>query len=451
MSLFRPRAATERRDVLSSASIPLNSEGYYNASGRTVTTDSSLRLGAVYACVGLIADALATTPIDVYRKTLDGQRIPLPTPRLLDRPSGDTEMVEWLFSLFASLLLRGNAYGFKDSYDEFGYPREIHLIHPDEVTVQRRSNDNPEPVYRFNGMEVPRRQVFHIKGFTMPGALEGLSPIRCHAQTIGMGLAAEEYGARWFGDSGHPTAVLQTDQQVSQDQATVIKARLMSSIRGRREPIVLGAGLSWQSIQVPPNESMFLDTVRFSVNDIARIFHVPAEKIGGSSEGSSLTYGNREANVIEFQTDALLPNAVRFEQHVSRLLPGKQFVRFNMDAAIRVDLKTRYEAHKIGIDAGFLTVDEARELEDRQPLTAAQLAAQKARQPVAPAAMAPQPGDGTPAARQIEAFEQMRSLAQEMRGDPPVVNVHFDKTGKIVKTIQRDAEGEIATVTEESV
>lgn len=384
MSLFRPHVV-ERRDFVTSATIPLNSAGYYNTSGHSVTTDSALRCGAVYACIGLIADALSTTPVDVYRKNVDGSRVELPTPPLLDSPTGGMELVEWMFSYFASLLLRGNTYGFKDNYDSFGYPREIHLIHPDEVSVERRSKENPEPVYKFNGTEVPTRRVHHVKGFTLPGWLVGMDPIWVHAQSIGMSLAAEEFGARFYGDSGHPTAVLETDQQITADQATAIKARLMSSMRGRREPIVLGAGTTWKPIQVTPEASQFLDAMRYSVSDIARIFHVPAEKIGGSSGGSSITYGNREANVIEFQTDALLPNAVRFEQHISRLLPGKQRVKFNMDAAIRVDLKTRYEAHKIGIDARFLTVNEARELEDRLPISP----------PPAPPPVMPAPGTPT--------------------------------------------------------
>ena len=384
MSLFRP-PPLEARDLLSSASIPSNSDGYYNTSGSVVTTDTALRLGAVYACVGLISDALSTTPIDTYRRKSDGKREHLDTPQLLDRPSGSMELVEWLHSYFASLLVRGNTYGLKDNFDSFGYPREIHLVHPDDVSITR-SMDDPLPVYRFGGREVPLRYVHHVKGFTMPGALEGLSPISAHAQTIGMGLAAEDFGARFFGDSGHPTAVLETTQPVTQDQAEEIKSRLMKALRRRREPIVLGAGTTWKAIQVAPAESQFLETMRYAVSDIARIFHVPAEKIGGSTEGSSITYGNREANVIEFQTDALLPNAVRFEQHISRLLPGKQYVKFNMDAAIRVDLKARYEAHAIGITNKFLLPDEARELEDRPPLTPAQVAMLATVKPTPPTA-----------------------------------------------------------------
>lgn len=374
MSLFRPRQpAQERRDFVSSATIPSNAEGYYNTSGRSVTTESALRLAAVYGAVSIISDSLSTTPIDTFRKRGD-LREELPTPSLLDLPSGDLEPVEWLGSLFNSALLRGNVFGFKDNLDDLGYPREIHLIHPDEASVMRRSAGNPEPVYRFNGEEVPRRRVFHLKGFTMPGALEGLSPIGYFAQTIGMGLAAEDFGARFYGDNGHPTAVLQTEQQVTQEQAQAIKARLMNSIRGRREPIVLGAGVEWKSIQVPPNESQFLDAMKFSALEIANmIYHVPASLLGIPVEGTSLTYSNREQDEILLQSRALQHWAVRFEQHISRLLPGKQYVRFNMDAAVRSDITTRYKAHEIALGKKpWKLVDEVRALEDAKPLTPAQ-------------------------------------------------------------------------------
>lgn len=394
MSLFRARRAPERRDYVSSAVIPRNSDGWANSSGVYVNTDSALRQAAVYGSVSLIANALATTPIDVYRKR-NGQREELETPALLDLPSGDLEPVDWLTQVFASVGLRGNTYGFKDNLDSLGHPREIHLIHPDDASVRRRSNEDPEPVYRFNGEEVPRRRVFHMTGFRMPGSLEGLSPVAYFAQTIGMAIAAEEYAGDFYGGGGHPSAVLESDQPISQPQAEAILARIMSKLTSsrRREPLVLGAGTTWKPIQIPPGESMFLDAAKFSALQIASmIFHIPASHLALAVEGSSLTYSNREQDWINLQTMALLPWAVRFEQHISRLLPGKQFVKFNMDAAVRVDLTTRYKAHEIGIRSRFLHPDEARELEDRKPLTPAQAADLK---PAAPAAPTP-PKEDTP-------------------------------------------------------
>lgn len=373
MSLFRARPAPpERRHDPNAIPSNVDAGGYRNTTGQIVSTDSALRLAAVYGSVSLISDALSTTPIDVYRKRGD-LREELETPPLLNMPSGTTTPVEWLAMALGSVLVRGNTYGIKDNFDALGYPREIHLVHPDEVTVQHTSTDDRRPLYRFGGKEIDRRLVFHLKGFCLPGALEGLSPVANFAQTIGAGLASEEFGSRFYSEGGHPTGVLQSDQKVDQEQAELLKARLMAAIRGRREPIVLGAGTKWQSIQVPPNESMFLENSRFSALQIASmIYHVPPSMLGVAIEGSSLTYSNREQDEILLQTRALLPWAIRFEQHLSRLLPGKQFVRFNMDAAVRVDLTTRYKAHAIGIAAKFLTPDEARQLEDRPPLTAAQ-------------------------------------------------------------------------------
>lgn len=365
--LGRLLGGTEKRDIFDGfGRIPLPGSGTWNASGFPVNTDSALRHGALYACVSLIANALSTTPIDAYRKRGD-RRETLPSPALLTNPDGDRLQVEWMFSLVTSLLLRGNAYGYKTDFDDFGYPRQVQLVHPDEVSI---SYQQGAVEYRFGGDVVPLERVFHLRGFTMPGWVEGLSVVQHHAQSIGVGLAAGRYGATFYDSGGHPSAVLQSDQWLTQDQAEVLKERVVAKLRqGNREPIVLGAGTTWNPIQIPPNESMFLDAQRYSAIDIARIFSVPPEKIGAAVEGGgSLTYGNREANVIEFQTDALLPWAVRIEQALTKLIPRGQFVKFNMDAAIRVDVKTRYEVHSIGL-AGkqFLTVDEVRALEDREP------------------------------------------------------------------------------------
>lgn len=354
-----------------SAFIPQPGAGTWNASGVPITTDSALRHAAFYACVNLIANSLSTTPIDAYRKRRDRREELDPSPSLLTDPSGDTLQVEWMFSLLSSLLVRGNGFGYKTDLDAFAYPRQVQLVHPDEVTVRyTQGSADRRPEYRFNGELVPLGRVFHVKGFTMPGWLEGLSVVQHHAESIGTGLAASRYGAHWYDGGGHPSAVLQSDQWLTEDQATTLKNRIVQKLRaGGREPIVLGAGTTWNPIQIPPGESMFLDAQRYSATDIARIFSVPPEKIGAAAEGTgSLTYGNREANVIEFQTDALLPWAVRIEQALTKLIPRGQFVKFNLDAAIRVDVKTRYEVHSIALaKKQFLEVDEVRALEDLDP------------------------------------------------------------------------------------
>lgn len=360
----------ETRDLHSSAMVPAPTDGANYRPGYPVSTETALRLSAVYACVSLIANGLSTMPVDAYRKR-DGRRVPVtPSPSLILKPLAGMLQVEWVFSALTSLLLRGNLYGYKFDFDSLGYPRQILLIHPDDASVRRQPGGIE---YRFNGEVQRPERVWHVKGFTMPGWIEGLSVVAHHAMSIGVGLSASQYGGDFYADP-HPTAALETEQQVDEAGATRLKARVRQAVRDGG-PLVLGAGTKWKPLTVPPHESLFLEAQRYTATDIARIFLVPPEKIGAAVEGgSSVTYGNREANVIEFQSDALLPWAVRLEQALTALLPAPQFVKFNMDASIRVDLTNRYKAHEIGIRAGFLLRDEARELEDREPLTAEQKA-----------------------------------------------------------------------------
>ena len=369
MSALGRLLGRERRDYSPSWAIPSPSEGYWNASGYPVNTDSALRNAAFYACVSLIANSLATTPIDVYRKAQNRRQVVEPSPSLIAEPSPGLTQVEWLFSLITSLLVRGNTYGVKGDFDPFGYPRQIELAHPDEVSVRWVDAGRRQLEYRFNGQTVPLERVFHLKGFTLPGWVEGLSVVQHHAQTIGMGLAAGSFAAGFYQGGGFPAFALETDQPITEDQAKIVQSRVADRIRSHgREPVALGNGWSLKGITASPAEAQFLEAMHYTATDIARIFNVPAEKINAATEGKAITYGNREANVIEFQTDALLPWAVRIEQALTRLIPRGQFVKFNLDAAIRVDPKTRYEVHKLALDAKWKLPDEVRELEDMEPM-----------------------------------------------------------------------------------
>lgn len=384
MGLFTRRRRETRDLVGASWAIPTNGSLGWNYSGQQVTPDRALRLSAVYACVSLIADALSTMPIDVYRKEA-GRRVPIePTPTIVSRPAPDLTQVEWYFQMLASLLLRGNAYGLKEEFDRDGYPRTILPLSPDTVTVDR--DEQGRLRYRILGGRYPREQIFHVRAFVLPGMDVGLSPVQYFAQTIGLGLAAEEYGARFFGDGGHPTAVLKSEQPVNQDQAKQIKQRWSDAVGQRRGVAVLGAGLDYAPVQVSPEDSQFLDSQRFTVTQIGRIFKVPAAMLDAAVEGSSLTYGNREQDDIRFQTRTLLPWAVRLEQSMNELMPRPRFMKFNMDASLRIDLKTRYEAHSIALKDHWLTIPEVRTLEDLPPLPNGEMFPSDTQQPALPQA-----------------------------------------------------------------
>jgi HK97 family phage portal protein len=288
---------------------------------------------------------------------------------MLRQPAAGVPFHDWTAQVLRSLLLTGNAWGIITSRIGAGLrPSQIELIGPDRVTVNVAGDG--AATYRLDGREVDRDDLWHLRAYPTPGALLGLSPIAYAAETIGLGLAAQKYGAQYFGDSSTPSGYLTGDQVVGQGQAEELIARWDARNQGRRRTAVLGKGLEFKQILVPPEESQFLDTQRLTVQQIARIYGVPPEMIAAEA-GNSLTYANVEQRSIDFLTYAVNPWLVRLETALTDLVARGQYVKFNAGGLLRTDLKTRYESYEIGLRAGFLTVDEVRELEDREPLPAA--------------------------------------------------------------------------------
>lgn len=362
--LLRPQATRSADIVAEHLAVARHGAGTY--AGALVSPDSAMRLAAVWACVRLLADIVSSLPVDCYRRTPDGD-VEIDPPALLQRPSALVGWTGWIYQAMVSLLLRGNVFGLVTE-TAAGLPSRIEILSPDDVTVtQRRPLDPVE--FRWRGSLLPADRMWHVPAFLMPGVPVGLSPVAYARQTIGLGLSSEEFGARWFGDGAHPTGTLSTDQQVTGEQAEIVKQRFIDSTSSSRAPVVLGAGLKWEPIQVSPDESQFLDTQRWTVTQICRVFGVPPEMVGAAPDGSgSLTYANREQRSMDLLQYTVQPWLTRLEEAISALLPRPRRIKFCVDALLRADLKTRYEAHKLGIDAGFLTPNEARSLEDLAPL-----------------------------------------------------------------------------------
>ena len=367
MSLFRP-AAPERRAVDASR-FPFDDmmDSRRTHAGESVTPDAAMRLSAVWRCVNLLAATVSGMPVDVYRD-IKGQRSPVEqVPPIVDNPSRVVTAREWRYQAMVSLLLRGNAYGLILAKDSLGFPTMVEWLDPDSVGVHQPSAIHL-PTYRVNGVETPASDIIHLRRFLMPGSAIGLSPIEYAAQGLGVALAAERFGGQWFADGAHPTAVLETDHTVSEEQAKSIKARVIAATKRNRQPLVLGQGIKLRPWQVSANEAQFLETHKASVNDIARWFGVPAEMIGGAAEGSSLTYATlegRDLTLLKYTVDDYLKV---FEDMWGSSLPKPVAARFNAGSLLRTDIKSRYEAHAIALAYHFRTIDEVRALEDLPPL-----------------------------------------------------------------------------------
>jgi HK97 family phage portal protein len=317
---------TKNRDQLTLEQL-LASETTPTAAGVPVTTDHALRLTAVWACVRLLADAVSTLPLDVYRR---GERDPLPElPPLLRQPAAGMSLNEWLYAVMVSLLLRGNAYGIVTGRSGSTLlPSQVDLAHPDRLGVTVTPDGRVQ--YRLNGEELLPDDVWHVRAYTFPGAVLGLSPVEYARQTIGLGLAAEKFGAQFFGDGSIPSGVLYADRDPGKEGAAKLQAQWVEARRGNRKPAVL-AGAKCEPLQVAPEESQFLSTLDANVNAIARLYGCPPEMIAGTTAGP-LAYTSPEMRSLDLLTYTVRGWLVRLENAISRLLPSTQYARFNAGA-----------------------------------------------------------------------------------------------------------------------
>ena len=327
-----------------------------------VTPSTALQHSAVWACVNLIAGSISTLPLAAYRR---GELDPLPDlPPILRTPAAGWSLPDFLYAALQSLLVRGNTYGLVVDRAGAGLlPSQVELLAPDRVGVQT----NDRVIWRVDGQEVDPASIWHVKAFTAPGQVLGLSPIDHARQAVGLGLAAEKYAAMFFGDSAIPSGAITSDQRIDPEFADHLKERWRASHQGRRDIAVLGGGARFQAITIPPEEAQFLETTRANVATIARYFGVQPELIGGES-GGSLTYANVEQRALDFLTFGLRPWLVRLEVALSALLSSTTTVKFNAGALVRTDLLTRYQAHESAIRAGWKLRSEVRELEDLPPV-----------------------------------------------------------------------------------
>lgn len=363
-------AMRERRAVTRDPwSIPRPSDEYGSWAGMSVTERSTLQQMAVWSSVTLIGDTVSTLPVSEYLKE-GKKRIPQPDPQILQQPHPEWDLQEWLFALQVSLLLRGNAYGLVTARDELGYATQVLPMHPDEVLPKR--DENKRIVYKIgNGRTYKPFDILHIKGFTLPGwtnGLMGLNPIEYARQSIALGMAATEFGAKSFAEGIYPPLALTTEHELKQEVADALLARWKAKHGNMsREPAVLSGGIKIEKISITPADAQFLESRQFTRSEIAGFFRVPPHRIGDMTKSTSWGSGLEEEN-LAFIGFTCQPWIVRFERALARLRPPGTYVKFNVDATIRPRLLDRYRAHLMARQGGWNNVDEVREKEDQDPL-----------------------------------------------------------------------------------
>jgi HK97 family phage portal protein len=334
--------------------------------GVSVTEQSSMQLLTVYGSVRLISDSIATLPLDVYRRTGDDAKVEIAKPKWLQQPTTNLDFTSWVSQVLSSLLLHGNAYVVVQR-NEVGTIVELIPLDPSKVRVTR---DRGRLAYMVNGQRVDA-EMLHLKGLMLPGSDVGLSPVEYARQSIGLGLAAVKFGTGYFEGEGNMPGVIEMPGSAQSETLRAIAEQWRRRRRegGRGLPGVLQEGAVWKPTGVTNEQAQFLATRKFTSAEIAgQMFMIDPTELGIGIEGSSLTYANLEQRNTRFVRVTLLPWIVRLEKALSDLLAQPRYVKFNLGALLRGDLQTRYAAYAVGIGAGFLEPNEARDWEDLPPM-----------------------------------------------------------------------------------
>lgn len=336
----------------------------------------AMGLPALYAGVKLLSDNAASLPLRVYQ-SLPGDYLKhrlYGGPTIFDKPSVIGTWFDWMSQAMVSVLLQGNCWGFITGKDGYGFPTGIEWIPPEDVYVMEAKDVNSVNPLRSRvfvfGREVqwygPDSEVFHVRGITLPGRVEAISPMRAFALTISAGQEAQRYGTSWYEGGGFPPGTFQNaEMEVNAAQAAEIRAELVRSLR-RREPLVYGRDWDYKPVTVPPSEAQFIEAMQLNATQIAAILNLPPDRLGGT-RGDSLTYSTSEQSTLQI-IEALRPWLVRFEQAFFDLLPRNRFTRFYTDALLKTDLEARMNMYQVMRNIGMRTADEIRELEDLPPL-----------------------------------------------------------------------------------
>jgi len=348
-----------------------------SGAGKPVTVRSAIQVPIVYACVRVIAETVASLPLHVYETTETGSdRVrDHPMYRLLhDEPNPEMTSFVLREVMLSHLLLWGNSYS---QIIRSGRNQIVGLypLLPERMDVDR--DKAGRLTYAYVGAEgravrLAPEDVLHIPGLGFDGVM-GYSPIALERNAIGLGIAAEEYGSKFFANGATPSGVLTHPNSVKNPK--LLRESWNASYGGSANANrvgILEEGMKFERISMPNNEAQFLETRKFQVSEICRIFRVPPHLVGDLEHA---TFSNIENQSISFGVHTIRPWLVRIEQSMNRALfsekeKGHFYARFNMDGLLRGAYKERMEGYAIGVQNGWMSSNDVRELESMNPIPA---------------------------------------------------------------------------------
>lgn len=377
MSLFvgpqtRARTPGGRRDFAG----PWGPFGPY-ADGRTVPTPGQdyelsnslvrgLQVAAVVACVGLRSGAIAQCPLDGYERRGGVAQLVDPQPAIYEDPGGPVVEPVWKIQMSISRDIWGWALGRITAFDAAMYPTRVDWIDP--TMVHPRSLPGNEIQWRVAGQVVDSSMYVHVPSrWVLPGQPWGISPLE-YSGLVDMARTAQNFGRDWFRNGAVPSAIVYSDDpKLTQQQATNMVDRLMERWRYRR-PGVLSKLFKYEKVAVAPNESQFIETCTKIAADIASSYNLPPVRIGAAIAGQNVTYQNIGDNQQQVLVDSVNPDLRVIEKALDRHTRPGIFCRFDTEAFLRADIKTRYEVGEIGVRARLVRPNEWRSKENLPPI-----------------------------------------------------------------------------------
>jgi HK97 family phage portal protein len=356
--MFGLRPVEQRADQYEATIRAINERRLVTSySGVSASYADMLTIPAVAKSLMLTAGIIAVMPIDAYRVRGDERSELQVLPRLLREPSAVIPLEDWLYQCIESMIMHGDAVGRIVARDARLFPTQIELVDPAIVTIKTSSAGVLN--WFFDRKPVPAEDVWHLAGRPRVGSQFGIGLIETMMQTAGIALATRKYEAQWFGDGAHPTSILRPSIDPGPVGAQALKDKFLSIVRGNREPVVLPTGTEFETLQETPVNSALLEAMRHNATDIAQFFNVPPELVGGVS-GDSMTYSNVESRVLDLLAFGVQFWMVKLEKALSRLLPQPMYVKFNENAVVRTDVKTKVDSLVAQVAGGIMTQNEAR-------------------------------------------------------------------------------------------
>lgn len=344
--------------------------------GVTVSEQSAMRLAAVYACVRVLSEDVASLGKGVYKKRKGGGKDKVDDHYLSPILETACNPLMTPFTLFETqqghVTTKGNCYSFIE-WNGAGEVANLWPMAPSATSVLQDEKDASKVVYEYNAekekLNLLPQEVVHVRGLGSDGLI-GYSPLELAREVIGLGLAAQKHGSQFFGEGATPDGVLTTDKALNKEQRRLVLEGWKAAHQNKRNVAILSGGLKFESVSLPPEQAQFVETRKMQVTEIARIFRVPPHKIADLERA---TFSNIEHQDLAYIKYSLMSWALRWEQELNlKLFTPKQrkagyFVAFDFDPFLRADIKSRAVYNKTAILTGWKNRNEVREADGLNP------------------------------------------------------------------------------------